>query len=94
MNRILTAVAPIAFALAVIDGQAWAQQPTTPGAKAAPDCSAMWTSADVNKDGSLADDELKPYTTVLASIDTNKDGKLSRSEFDSACKANRLPART
>lgn len=95
MKRILNVAAPLAFVLALAGGQAWAQQqPTAPAAKAAPDCAAMWTAADLNKDGSLVGDELKAYTTVLSTIDTDKDGKLSRVEFDTACKANRLPART
>ena len=95
MNTMLTVAAPLSLLLAIAGGQAWAQQqPKAPPAKAAPDCAAMWTAADVNKDGNLDGDELKAYTTVLSTIDTNKDGKLSKVEFETACKANRLPART
>jgi EF hand len=92
MNRILTAAAPFALMVVLIGGQAWAQQtPATPAVTAAPDCAAMWTAADVNKDGSLAGDELKPYTASMAAIDTDNDGKISKAEFEAACKANKLP---
>ena len=54
MNTMLTVAAPLSLLLAIAGGQAWAQQqPKAPPAKAAPDCAAMWTAADVNKDGNL-----------------------------------------
>lgn len=93
MKHIIKAAAPLAVMFAVAFGSASAQQqPTTPGAKAqAPDCARLWTTADANKDGNLAGDELRTYVSAMTAIDTDKDGKVSKVEFETACKANKLP---
>jgi hypothetical protein len=64
-----------------------------PAAIAAPsdaDCKAMWAKADSNKDGSLADSEVKKFMDAIKAsgkkYDSNADGKLDQAEFLKACK--------
>jgi hypothetical protein len=53
------------------------------------DCKAMWTKADSNKDGSLADKEVKKFMDAIKAsgkkYDSNADGKLDQAEFMKAC---------
>ena len=50
----------------------------------------MWKAADANKDGSLTEQELEKFKTIMAKVDTNKDGKISESEFMAACQMGDL----
>jgi hypothetical protein len=80
----------IGFAAALaMAGTAFAQSQTTPPAgnkkMSAADCTALWSSLDTAKAGSLTEAQAKSAVPNFAAADTNKDGKLSQSEFTSAC---------
>jgi len=53
-------------------------------------CAGVWKAADANKDGSLTEQELEKFKTIMAKVDTNKDGKISESEFMAACQKGDL----
>jgi hypothetical protein len=54
------------------------------------DCKAMWAKADSNKDGTLADSEVKKFLDAIKAsgkkYDSNGDNKLDQDEFMKACK--------
>ena len=54
------------------------------------DCQAMWTKADVNKDGVLSDAEAMRYAAAMRVRETKMptDGKLTQAAFMDACKAD------
>ena len=54
------------------------------------DCQAMWTKADVNKDGVLSDAEAMRYSAAMRVRETKMaaDGKLTQAAFMDACKAD------
>jgi hypothetical protein len=54
------------------------------------DCTAMWTKADVNKDGVLSDSEAMRYAAAMRVRDARlpADGKLTQAAFVEACKAD------
>ncbi len=54
------------------------------------ECTAMWTKADVNKDGVLSDTESMRYSAAMRVRDAKlpADGKLTQTAFIEACKAD------
>jgi hypothetical protein len=54
------------------------------------DCQALWTKADVNKDGVLSDAEAMRYSAAMRVHDAKRpsDGKLTHAAFLEACKAD------
>ena len=54
------------------------------------ECQAMWTKADINKDGTLSDAEAMRYAAAMRVRDTkmNPDGKIDQAAFIEACKAD------
>ena len=54
------------------------------------DCQAMWTKADVNKDGVLSDAESMRYAAAMRVRETKMpaDGKIDQASFMDACKAD------
>ena len=54
------------------------------------DCTAMWTKADVNKDGVLSDAESMRYAAAMRVRNATlpADGKITRTAFMDACKAD------
>ena len=54
------------------------------------DCQAMWTKADVNKDGVLSDAEAMRYAAAMRvrEIKLPADGKIDQAAFMEACKAD------
>ncbi|CAN5635319.1 hypothetical protein BH10PSE6_BH10PSE6_55340 [soil metagenome] len=54
------------------------------------DCQALWTKADVNKDGVLTDAESMRYSAAMRVQERKMgaDGKLDRASFMEACKAD------
>lgn len=54
------------------------------------ECQAMWTKADVNKDGVLTDAEAMRYSAAMRVHDKKlgADGKLDQAAFVEACKAD------
>ena len=54
------------------------------------ECTAMWTKADVNKDGVLSDTESMRYSAAMRVRDAKlpADGKLTQAAFIEACKAD------
>ena len=54
------------------------------------ECQAMWTKADVNKDGVLSDAEGMRYAAAMRVHDENAalDGRLDQTAFLQACKAD------
>jgi hypothetical protein len=54
------------------------------------DCQALWTKADVNKDGVLSDAEAMRYAAAMRVRETTlpADGKLPQAAFMDACKAD------
>jgi hypothetical protein len=54
------------------------------------DCQALWTKADVNKDGVLSDAEAMRYSAAMRVHDAKmpSDGKLTQAAFMEACKAD------
>jgi len=52
------------------------------------ECQAMWTKADVNKDGTLSDTESLRYAAAMRVRETkmNTDGKIDQASFMAACK--------
>jgi hypothetical protein len=54
------------------------------------DCQAMWTKADVNKDGVLSDTESLRYAAAMRVRDTKMtaDGRIDQAAFLEACKAD------
>ena len=54
------------------------------------ECQAMWTKADVNKDGVLSDAEGMRYAAAMRVHDENAalDGRLDQAAFLQACKAD------
>ena len=54
------------------------------------ECQAMWTKADVNKDGVLTDAESMRYAAAMRVQDKKlgADGKLDQTSFMEACKAD------
>lgn len=54
------------------------------------ECQAMWTKADVNKDGVLTDAESMRYTAAMRVHDKKigPDGRLDQASFMEACKAD------
>lgn len=54
------------------------------------DCQALWTKADVNKDGVLSDAEAMRYAAAMRVRDVKMpaDGKLTQAAFMDACKAD------
>ena len=70
-----------------------AAQTLAPLANAAPSdfkCKAMWTKADVNKNGILEGDEAVKFLDAIDKsgkiYDANSDRKLDQTEFMKACK--------
>jgi len=59
------------------------------------ECQAMWTKADVNKDGVLSDAEGMRYAAAMRVHDGNAavDGRLDQAAFLQACKADVYAAR-
>jgi hypothetical protein len=54
------------------------------------ECQAMWTKADVNKDGTLSDTESMRYAAAMRVRETKMkaDGKIDKAAFMDACKAD------
>jgi hypothetical protein len=54
------------------------------------DCQALWTKADVNKDGVLSDAEAMRYVAAMRvrEVKVPSDGKLTQAAFMDACKAD------
>ena len=54
------------------------------------DCQAMWTKADVNKDGVLSDAEAQRYAAAMRVHDAKAavDGRVDQASFLEACKAD------
>jgi hypothetical protein len=54
------------------------------------DCQAMWTKADVNKDGVLSDAEAMRYAAAMRVREAKlpADGKIDQASFMEACKAD------
>jgi hypothetical protein len=54
------------------------------------ECQAMWTKADVNKDGSLSAEESMRYAAAMRVRDkqVGADGKLDQASFMESCKAD------
>jgi putative membrane protein len=54
------------------------------------ECQAMWTKADVNKDGSLSAEESMRYSAAMRVRDKQvaADGKLDQASFMESCKAD------
>src|SRR5215203_1356031 len=54
------------------------------------ECQAMWTKADVNKDGTLSDQESVRYAAAMRVRDAKMkaDGKIDQAAFMEACKAD------
>jgi putative membrane protein len=53
------------------------------------ECQAMWTKADVNKDGTLSAEESMRYTAAMRVRDKQvADGKLDQAAFMESCKAD------
>jgi hypothetical protein len=54
------------------------------------DCQAMWTKADINKDGVLSDAEAMRYSAAMRVRETklSADGKIDKGAFMDACKAD------
>ena len=54
------------------------------------ECQAMWTKADVNKDGTLSADESMRYTAAMRVKEkqVGTDGKLDQAAFMESCKAD------
>jgi hypothetical protein len=54
------------------------------------ECQAMWTKADVNKDGSLSAEESMRYSAAMRVHDkqVGADGKLDQASFMESCKAD------
>ena len=54
------------------------------------ECQAMWTKADVNKDGSLSAEESMRYSAAMRVRDkqVGADGKLDQASFMESCKAD------
>lgn len=54
------------------------------------ECTAMWTKADVNKDGTLSDTESMRYAAAMRVRDAKApaDGKITQAAFVEACKAD------
>jgi hypothetical protein len=54
------------------------------------DCQAMWTKADVNKDGVLSDAEAMRYAAAMRVREAKMpaDGKIDQASFMEACKAD------
>ena len=54
------------------------------------ECQAMWTKADVNKDGTLSAEESMRYTAAMRVKEkqVNTDGKLDQAAFMESCKAD------
>jgi putative membrane protein len=54
------------------------------------ECQAMWTKADVNKDGVLSDAEGMRYAAAMRVHDekTKADGRINQASFLEACKAD------
>jgi hypothetical protein len=54
------------------------------------DCQALWTKADVNKDGVLSDAEAMRYAAAMRVREAKMpaDGKLTQAAFMDACKAD------
>jgi len=54
------------------------------------DCQAMWTNADVNKDGVLSDAEAQRYAAAMRVHDEKAkvDGQINQASFLEACKAD------
>jgi hypothetical protein len=54
------------------------------------ECQAMWTKADVNKDGVLSSDESMRYAAAMRVRDKQvaADGKLDQAAFMESCKAD------
>ena len=57
------------------------------------ECQAMWTKADVNKDGVLTDAEAARYSAAMRVHDKTTDGKLDQATFFDACKLDVYTAR-
>jgi len=59
------------------------------------ECQAMWTKADVNKDGVLTDAEAARYSAAMRVHDKKMtaDGRLDQATFVDACKADVYTAR-
>jgi len=54
------------------------------------ECTAMWTKADVNKDGTLSDVEAMRYAAAMRVRNAKipADGKITQAAFVEACKAD------
>jgi hypothetical protein len=54
------------------------------------ECTAMWTKADVNKDGMLSDTESMRYAAAMRVREAKApaDGKITQAAFVEACKAD------
>jgi hypothetical protein len=54
------------------------------------ECQAMWTKADVNKDGTLSDTEAMRYAAAMRVRETKvpADGKITKATFLEACKGD------
>ncbi len=54
------------------------------------ECQAMWTKADVNKDGTLSDTEAMRYAAAMRVREAKMtaDGKIDQATFMDACKAD------
>jgi hypothetical protein len=54
------------------------------------ECQAMWTKADVNKDGTLSDAEAMRYAAAMRVREAKMtaDGKIDQASFMAACKAD------
>jgi hypothetical protein len=60
------------------------------------ECQAMWTKADVNKDGTLSDTEAMRYAAAMRVREAKMtaDGKIDQAAFMEACKADVYAPRT
>ncbi len=84
MKRLLTTAAALALAL-TFSAPVFAATAT--------ECTAMFTKADVNHNGSIDGAEAVPYIAALkkagmSADDANSDGKLSAAEFQKGCEAD------
>jgi hypothetical protein len=54
------------------------------------ECQAMWTKADVNKDGVLSDAESTRYAAAMRVRETkmSTDGRITQADFMNACKSD------
>ena len=80
MRKLLTAIALAATAYAACPAFAATDA----------DCQALWTKADVNKDGVLSDVEAMRYAAAMRVREAKMpaDGKLTQAAFMDACKAD------